>query len=104
MNDEERSTVIFLISEYTRCHSILEKAEIQISEIGARRNPNDSDRLKSVSIEAKTQIEMIDFYRKFEKDFWKEIKKKYGPGDFDPDAFEYIPKNKTNKNVTKNRP
>lgn len=95
MNSTEKSMVAFLIGEYGRCHDRLSQAEIKIEELERRRNPADFSKLEPLVIEAKNQIALLEFYRDMEEDFWKEIRKKYGKGVFDPETFEYkiTPKN-----------
>jgi hypothetical protein len=100
MNSTEKSMVAFLIGEYGRCHQRLTDAERKIDELERRRNPADFSKVETLVLETQNQVALLEFYRGIEEDFWKEIRKKYGKGEFDPETFEYKIKP---KNVRKSK-
>ena len=93
MTVNEKAFVVALIQEYGKIHDNIDRYEDQLDKLESKLKVSDSGRLKELEFNLKTEVERLAIFRNVEIEFWGEIEKKYGPGDFDPEKLEYKLKN-----------
>lgn len=92
MTINEKAFIISLIQEYTKIHRNIDTYEDQLDQMEKGLSVRDRSGLDKLNLAIKTEVERLAVFRNVEIEFWGEIEKKYGPGEFDPDRLEYITK------------
>jgi len=95
MTTNEKAFVIALIQEYTKIHSNIDYYEDQLDKLQSKLKTSDSEKIYEMEYDIKVEVERLATFRNVELEFWDEIEKKYGPGEFDSNTLEY----KVKKNV-----
>lgn len=89
MTTNEKAFVIALIQEYGKIHDNIDKYEEQLDFLDSHLKVSDSGKIKELEYNLKVEVERLAIFRNVEIEFWGEMEKKYGPGDFNPDTLEY---------------
>lgn len=92
MTINEKAFIVSLIQEYSKIHRNIDGYEEQLDRIERGLTARDRGKLEELNLGIKTEVERLAIFRNVETEFWEEIEKKYGPGEFDPDRLEYITK------------
>jgi hypothetical protein len=102
MTTNEKAFVVAMIQEYEKIHISIDNIEKKLDLIEQRRSAKDFHLFEGLKEELTSEVEKLATFRNVEVEFWDEIAKKYGPGEFDPTTFEYKikPKNGNFKNST----
>jgi len=97
MTINEKAFIVSLIQEYSKIHRNIDNYEEQLDRIEGGLSVRDRSKLEELNLVIKTEVERLAIFRNVEMEFWGEIEKKYGPGEFDPDRLEYITKKSKRK-------
>lgn len=90
MTINEKAFIISLIQEYTRIHKNIDTYESQLDKMERGLSIRDKSELDELNLKIQTEVERLGVFRNVEMEFWDEIEKKYGPGEFNPESLEYI--------------
>ena len=89
MNNKEKNTIKSIMNNYRSMHSELESYEKFLNEMESGSLEKNIDRINETGNRIKECVQRLKSQRENEVNFFNEIGKKYGPGEFNPMTLEY---------------